>query len=217
MNIHAVPLPEAAQTTVTPALSAVLTRLRALIADRLYRTAFLPLILPLWSYLKRVERRFARLAIRHAAGVSGTPRPAKPRPPRPREAGAPARAAPLPFPRKPAWFLACLKHEAAYIRTRMEAFLAEPETAALIIACPRAAGTLRYVFLMLGMPDPRPRQKRPRPKPAAPPAPPRPRRDAAPIDPRASGLSPRPTPEPCPRAAARWSFLGLGPLHTEPA
>ncbi len=68
MNIHAVQLPEAALTTVAPALGPVLQRLRALIADRFLRTAYAPLILPLWKYLRRVELRFAKLAIRHAAG-----------------------------------------------------------------------------------------------------------------------------------------------------
>lgn len=201
MNIHAATLPAAAQSTVTPALSIVLARLRALIADRLVRTAFAPLILPLCQYLKRVELRFARHAIRHAAGTFGLPAPA-PRPRRPAARPAPRAASP-PFPRARAWFLAALKHEAAYIRLRLEAFLAEPETAALLGACPRAAGTLRYVFLMLGMPDPRPRGSRPRPQPI----PPAPSPAPAPLAiGRASAPRPAMAAEPCPRAAALWPF-----------
>ncbi len=209
MNIHAVQLPEAALTTVAPALGPVLQRLRALIADRLLRTAYAPLILPLWKYLRRVELRFAKLAIRHAAGEFPAPAPTEPRAPRPRTPRTGPQAAPHPFPRRYGWFLKLLKHEAAYVHHALKAFLAEPETAALIAACPRAAGTLSYVFRMLALPDPRPRKPRP-PRPAPKPAPaPAPRRVASPEppEPERARLFPRPPQEMCPRAAARW------PLH----
>lgn len=225
-GIHAVQLPEAAQHTPAPGLSAILTPLRELIAARLLRTILAPIILPLWNYLKRVECRFARLAILHAAGKLPTPRPGAGR------ARSAQRSPRLPFPAAKAWLLKALKHEAAYVRLRLEAFLAQPDTAAFLAACPRAAGTLRTLFHMLGlqgMPctrDPRPpgplaiRRKTSRARPTAarpstttvlaapclpaPEPPPEPLRiDAIPLG---SGLSPRLLREMCPRAAALWPF-----------
>ena len=197
-HIHQVTLPEAAQTTPAPALSAVMAELRKLIADRLLRTIFAPLIVPLWNYLKRVDLRFASLAIRHAAGEFETTNPN----PRKRTPRTTPSAPPQQFPRTPAWLLAALKHEAAYIRIRLEAFLAQPETKALIADCPRSAGTLRYVFFMLGMQDPRPRKPRPKPQPKSKP---RIQPDPPPLD-YPPLARPRTMAEMCPRAAARWPF-----------
>ena len=106
----------------------------------------------LWSRLQRAIARFARLA-------AGAP------PPRPRKTPArPARARSAPdLPRRRGWLLAPVP-EATAAASQLRAFLAEPETRALIAAEPRLGRILRPLCRTLGilLPAPQSRARRPR-------------------------------------------------------
>ncbi|UNC14945.1 hypothetical protein FE249_12395 [Acidiphilium multivorum] len=135
----------------------------------------------LWSRLQRAVARFARLA-------AGAP------PPRPRQRSNPARPARArsapDLPRRRGWLLAPVP-EATAAASQLRAFLAEPETRALIAAEPRLGRILRPLCRTLGilLPEaPQSRARRPR-APGAPVAadpPTRPHRPARP------GAHPRP-------------------------
>ncbi|MFT2094945.1 hypothetical protein ACMS1Z_09715 [Acidiphilium multivorum] len=124
----------------------------------------------LWSRLQRAIARFARLA-------AGAP------PPRPRKTPAPpARARSAPdLPRRRGWLLAPVP-EATAAASQLRAFLAEPETRALIAAEPRLGRILRPLCRTLGilLPAPQSRARRPRAPgiPAAADPPTRPHRPA---------------------------------------
>ncbi|WP_287986900.1 hypothetical protein [Acidiphilium sp.] len=108
----------------------------------------------LWSRLQRAVARFARLA-------AGAP------PPRPRQRSnlaRPARARSAPdLPRRRGWLLAPVP-EATAAASQLRAFLAEPETRALIAAEPRLGRILRPLCRTLGilLPAPQSRARRPR-------------------------------------------------------
>ena len=126
----------------------------------------------LWSRLQRAIARFTRLA-------AGAP------PPRKRKTPArPARARSAPdLPRRRGWLLAPVP-EATAAASQLCAFLAEPETRALLAAEPRLGRILRPLCRTLGilLPAPQSRARRPRapvtPVAAEPPA--RPHRPARP-------------------------------------
>ena len=127
----------------------------------------------LWSRLQRAIARFARLA-------AGAP------PPRPRQRSnlaRPARARSAPdLPRRRGWLLAPVP-EATAAASQLRAFLAEPETRALIAAEPRLGRILRPLCRTLGilLPEaPQSRARRPRAPitPAAADPPTRPHRPA---------------------------------------
>ncbi|MBS3023567.1 hypothetical protein [Acidiphilium multivorum] len=106
----------------------------------------------LWSRLQRAIARFARLA-------AGAP-PPRPRPHTPR----PARARSAPdLPRRRGWLLAPVP-EATAAASQLRAFLADPETRALIAAEPRLGRILRPLCRTLGilLPAPQSRARRPR-------------------------------------------------------
>ncbi|BAJ81674.1 hypothetical protein ACMV_23270 [Acidiphilium multivorum AIU301] len=132
----------------------------------------------LWSRLQRAIARFARLA-------AGAP------PPRPRKPPArPARARSAPdLPRRRGWLLAPVP-EATAAASQLRAFLAEPETRALIAAEPRLGRILRPLCRTLGilLPAPQSCPRRPRAPgtPAAADPPTRPHRPAR------TGPHPRP-------------------------
>ena len=107
----------------------------------------------LWSRLQRAIARFARLA-------AGAP------PPRQRKNPArPARVRNAPdLPRRRGWLLAPVP-EATAAASQLRAFLAEPETRALIAAEPRLGRILRPLCRTLGilLPEaPQSRARRPR-------------------------------------------------------
>ncbi len=149
----------------------------------------LPLLLLLWSRLRRLSVRFARLAAQVQAGTLRAPRrrPATPRPPRP---------PPRRLPRGFAWLMRPVP-EAASAASQLQYLLAEPEMTALIAAAPQAGRLLRPLCRMLGVRPP-PSLVLPRPAPPA----------AASPRPAMSGPAPRPAstpdaPRPQPPAITR--------------
>jgi hypothetical protein len=158
----------AAAPAVGTSLGALIAGLIALIARAFLRNPRrVAIILPLCTRLNRAGQRFNRVMARLAAGTRVRPSRA-----RDRRGGAP----PAPLPTQCGWLLADLRHEAAYFHHRLDALLAEPETAAILAACPQAARILRPICRMLGLrpaalpPLPR-RPRKPRRKPRRPPAP----------------------------------------------
>ena len=128
----------------------ILDNLKALIAARFLKIPFLlPLLMPLWKRLNRIQRR-----LRRAMELHGLVR--KPRTP---SAAEPARArvrievtVPLPqpcLPRRFGWLIAALGWEAAGYASHLEHLLSEPDVAAMLAACPRARRVLRPVAHML--------------------------------------------------------------------
>ena len=136
-----------------------------------------PLIILIWSRLRRTATRFARLAARVRAGRPRVARrrPASPRPARPRPPRLPAGFAWLPR----------LVPQTTAGASQLQYLLLDPEMAALIEAAPQAARILRPLCRMLGV-RPTPNLLRPRPAPPA-----------APSRPAASG---RALPPPSPSA-----------------
>ena len=135
-----------------------------------------PLMLLLWSRLRRTALRFARLAEKARAGTLPPPR-RRLRSPRP------ARPPPVRLPRGAAWLLRRLP-QAAAAASQLQHLLADPAMAELLAAAPQAGRLLRPLCQMLGV----------RPPPAA-----RSlssgRKQAGPVGPRRpSGRRPRPAP-----------------------
>ncbi len=137
-----------------------------------------PLVILIWSRLRRLGVRFAALAARIAAGRHR--RFLARRPPRP----TPRRPAQRPLPHGPAWLLRLVPQASGY-GSQLQHLLAEPEMAALIQSAPQMRRLLRPLCRMLGVrPPPAPRPPPPaaaevRP-PAAPAQPPEPSSPAPP-------------------------------------
>ncbi len=162
-----------------------------------------PLVLLVWSRLRRMAVRFARLAARVRAGAL----PARAAPRRPGRSGPP----PPPLPRKSGWLIS-LVPQAAASASQLQHLLADPEMAALVAAAPQMGRILRPLCRMLGVVPPpglcserRPAPARPRPaapRPEAPrPAPPAAEPEPRPPKPawlRRSGLPGRRRPLPFP-------------------
>ena len=134
-----------------------------------------PLIALLWNRLSRLTRRFDALVARLQAG-----QPAAVYPKRTRPARAPPEPGVLRLPRDHWWLFRLLPREAAAAhRGRLEALLADPQTAALLAAAPEAGRILRPLCRLLaihpegalalpsaaGKPPPRPRFVKPPPLP----------------------------------------------------
>jgi hypothetical protein len=96
-----------------------------------------PLIILIWSRLRRIATRFAHIA-------TTAPSPARPRPGRLR------RSPPLPLPRRKAWLLR-LAPEVASGASQLRHFLADPEVATLLAADPRFGRILRPLCFALGI------------------------------------------------------------------
>lgn len=147
-------------------------------------------VILIWTRLRRLGARFARLAARIDAGRDiPRPRPAAPRPNR--------RRPPQRLPRGRAWLLR-LVPEAAAGASQVQTLLATPEMAALIEASPRTGRLLRPLCRTLGVTLPPalilpPRPARPAgPAPAAPPtACRRPARRPGPPDRASSRIAPQ--------------------------
>ena len=149
-----------------------------------------PLIILIWTRLRRMADRITRLAARAGAGTLPPPRsrPATPR----RKASPPYQR----LPRGVAWLVRMVP-AAAFGAGQLEALLADPGTKALIEAAPQIGRTLRPLCRMLGV-DPPPALRRP------PPAPPRPAEAgrSPPQDSRTRLFLPLPPPK------GRGRFLG---------
>ncbi len=135
-----------------------------------------PLMLLLWSRLRRTAERFARLAAKVRAGTLPPPR-RRLRSPRP------ARPQPLRLPRGFAWLVRRLP-QAASAASQLQHLLADPAMADLLAAAPQAGRLLRPLCQMLGV----------RPPPAQHPPPP-----ARPAAPSRPAFRPRPPPPARPR------------------
>ncbi len=105
-----------------------------------------PLMLLLWSRLRRTAERFARLAAKVHAGTLPPPR-RRLRSPRP------ARPQPLRLPRGFAWLVRRLP-QAAAAASQLQHLLADPAMADLLAAAPQAGRLLRPLCQMLGVRPP---------------------------------------------------------------
>ena len=124
-----------------------------------------PLVILIWTRLKRMAERVARLAARAEAGTLPPPRS---RPATPRRTAAPPYQR---LPRGAAWLIRQVP-AAAFGAGQVEALLADPDMAALIAAAPQIGRTLRPLCHMLGVSLP-PALRRPPPASPSPlPAPP---------------------------------------------
>ncbi|MGC8469076.1 MAG: hypothetical protein ACP5NI_04125 [Acetobacteraceae bacterium] len=113
-----------------------------------------PVLRLVWSRLRRIGARFARLAARIPAGA----------PPRPHRTLALARRATPPasrpphrwagLPRRPGWLLRFLPPMVYPAKSQLEYLLADPEMAALLAASPGLRRSLRPLCRMLGLPVP---------------------------------------------------------------
>ena len=124
-------------------LGLILAGLAAVVARRFLREPkFVGLIIPLWSWLGRSGRRFARAVSRPAVVWTGT-------------AVARTRAASglmrVRLPARRAWLVRALGWEAAGYGCQLEALLAEPEMQAVLARLPAAGRILRPLCRMLGM------------------------------------------------------------------
>ncbi len=128
-----------------------------------------PLMVLVWSRLRRMSRRFAALAARMEAGRLKPPRPAVPnpdpgrtRPPRPPPPWP-------PFPSSPGWLLHYVQLEAAATANLLRHMIEhDPEMRALLEAAPQLGRILRPLLRMVS-PAPLPARliRPPRPEAAA--------------------------------------------------
>ena len=153
MNASSLPHPSlhaAALHALAPEMAGrvgmILDNLKALIAARFLRIPFLlPLLMPLWKRLNRIQRRLRRAmelhgVVRKPRAVSLVARPTATR----------ARVeVTVPLPRRFGWLIAALGWEAAGYASQLEHLLAQPDVAAVLAVCPRARRVLRPVAHML--------------------------------------------------------------------
>lgn len=159
------PHQRAAAPALAQSVRTILLTLATIIARAFLRDpVHVALILPLWRRFHRLANRFDRLMARIALGTEPAQnrRAARPR----ALAATPAPAVPA-YPRRYAWLLAALRHEAGTHTQRLQTLLSNPEIAAIVAATPRAASLLRPLCHMLGVRHPAlrraPRSTPPRP------------------------------------------------------
>ncbi len=182
-------MPPAASPALADRFAHLVEGLRRAIAARGVGLGLaLPLMLLLWSRLRRTAERFARLAAKVRAGTLPPPR-RRLRSPRP------ARPQPLRLPRGVAWLLRRLP-QAAAAASQLQHLLADPAMADLLAAAPQAGRLLRPLCQMLGVRPPPARSLSSGRKQAGPVGPPPPVRPAAPSRP---ACRPRPPPRARPR------------------
>ena len=128
-----------------------------------------PLVILIWSRLRRIAVQVAALAARIAAGRQRRYPSRRP----PRRPAMPRRRAPPLLPRGPAWLLPLVPFEAAGHASQLRHLLGEPDMAALLDATPQMRRLLRPLCHMLGV-------RLPPPPPAAPDPPPAPDTQPAP-------------------------------------
>jgi hypothetical protein len=136
-----------------------------------------PIAAIIWSYLRRVEKRFARLVERAKAGTLPPPRKRKPPP----EGADPPKRSPRETPKLRMWgfgWIAKRAQGAVSAGWQLRALLADPAMGEVIGLDPRIPAMLRSLCTALAMtpdqlPPPPPRARRARaerePKPARPP------------------------------------------------
>ncbi len=112
----------------------------------------LPLLLLVWSRLRRLAARFARLATRLRGGTLPVPA-SRLRGPASRRAAVPSPHQPRRLPEGFAW-LVRLVPQAAASASQLQHLLADPELAAIIAAAPPMGRLLRPLCRMLGVAPP---------------------------------------------------------------
>ena len=120
-----------------------------------------PLVILIWTRLRRLKARFAR----HA---TTSPAPAPSRPAAKRPAVSPRQSQPLLLPRRSAWLLR-LVPETASGASQLRHFLAEPDVASLLAEAPQLGRILRPLCRMLGIRPPPALRPPPDLRPPAPP------------------------------------------------
>ena len=149
----------------TPAQRLIVTleTLRRAVAENGKRRGIAgPLLMLIWSHLRRTILRVARLAARQG-------KPFRPRGPRTPTVRPPRPKPKLRLPQGRLWLIRLIQ-EAAFGASQLRHLLAQPETAAWIAETPQLGRVLRPLCRMLGV-DPPPSIARPPPRPAAPAAP----------------------------------------------
>jgi hypothetical protein len=194
---------------LTERFDLLIRRLCDAVAIQSAKYAYLtPLMVLVWTRLRRMSRRFANLVARMEAGRLKPPRPAAPRNPDPNRTPAARPPPPRPWPPRPwppvpsspGWLLHYVQLEAAATANLIRHMLEhDPEMRALLDAAPQLGRILRPLLWMVSL-DPLPATlaRPPRPKPtqvaaaiaiptaaADPPIP-------SPIGPPPTGLSPKP-------------------------
>ena len=107
-----------------------------------------PLLILIWSRLRRMAARFTRLAAQGQAGFG--PAPSRMAAPRPRPAPKPLTRAPVQPPRSFAALLR-LVPETAQLTGQLRHLLADPEMTALLATTPELGRILRPLCHMLGI------------------------------------------------------------------
>ena len=114
-------------------LGLIVAGLAEVVARRFLRDPkFMWVIVPLWHWLHRSARRFARVTLR----------PAAPRRPRAARAGVGPRAR-VRLPQRKAWLVQALGYEAAGYGSQLAYLRAEPDMQAVLAAVPAAGRILR--------------------------------------------------------------------------
>ena len=126
-----------------------------------------PLVILIWSRLRRIAAQIIALAARIEAGRHRCYPARRP----PRRPAAPRRHVRPALPHGFAWLLPLVPWAAAGYGSQLRHLLAEPEFAALVDAAPQMRRLLRPLCRMLAVPLPRPRAAEPAPPPPAHPAP----------------------------------------------
>ena len=117
-----------------------------------------PLVILIWTRLRRLSTRVVSLAARIEAGTNTPARPRRQRAPRPHRPPPPLR-----LPRGKAWLVRLMRMEAAAAGSQLRHLLNEPDMQALAAADPRMGRLLRPLCHILGV-TPTPEIARPRPK-----------------------------------------------------
>ena len=144
-------------------LASILDMLCRAVADQGGRKLLAgPLVILIWTRLRRISTRVLRLAARIEAGAP-PPKPRRKRAPRPQRPPPPLR-----LPRGKKWLVRLMRMEAAAAGSQLRHLLDQPDMRALAAADPRMGRLLRPLCHMLGV-TPTPEIAAPRPIP--PPAP----------------------------------------------
>ena len=144
----------------TPAerLAGILDMLCRAIADRGGRKLLAgPLVILIWTRLRRISTRVLNLAARIEAGTNTPPKSRRRRAPRPQRPPPPLR-----LPRGKAWLIRLARLESAAAASQLRHLLAQPDMQALAAADPRMGRLLRPLCHMLGV-APTPEIAAPRP------------------------------------------------------
>ncbi len=165
MNNTPAPNPPTLPAETARIVAVVLAGLVALMAHVFQRHKRAAIVVPLWGYINRTARRFARLMARVEAGTLQARKPAAPRPAR---APAAERKPRLRLPSAQGWLGQDLGWQGRGFGSQLDHLLSQPETAALVASLPQAQRLLRPLCRMLGIAPtcipPLPRRPRVRPR-----------------------------------------------------